>query len=182
MPQIRGVVGVAIEFRLDPVFLELFDRNCFSAMNARATLKPMLYNRGHNMGCILPWGGRGGGGGGVPYMYIRPWGEQTQAAGQIKRAACSRRDSSATRWRTTSHLFASTVSLSSNIMSKAFWMQACNASLSRSALELQQANSSSNGVAVSGAFRSLLCCARVFTASRGPLTRALRSRCSHLLA
>ena len=36
-------------------------------------------------------------------------------------------------------------------MSKAFWMQACNASLSRSALELQQANSSSNGVAVSGA-------------------------------
>jgi hypothetical protein len=66
-------------------------------------------------------------------------------------------------------------------MDKAFWMQTCNASLSRSASELQQANASSNGVAVSGAFRLLLCCARVFTASRGPLTRALRSRCSHVL-
>ena len=108
-------------------------------------------------------------------------GEQAQAAGQIKRAACPRRVSSATRWRTTSHLFASTVSLSANIMSKAFWMQACNASFSRSASELQQAGASSNGVAVSGAFRLLLCCARVFTASRGPLTRALRPRCSHLL-
>jgi hypothetical protein len=106
---------------------------------------------------------------------LRGAGEQAQAAGQIKR------DASPRIWRTTSHLFASTVSLSANIMSKDFWMQACNASLSRSASELQQANASSNGVAVSGAFRLLLCCARVFTASRGPLTRALRSRCSHLL-
>ena len=125
--------------------------------------------------------GREGGRWGRRLIPVCISGEQAQAAGQIKRAACFRRVSSATRWRTTSHLFASTVSLSSNIMSKDFWMQACNASLSRSALELQQANSSSNGVAVSGAFRSLLCCARVFMASRGPPTRVLRPRCSHLL-
>jgi hypothetical protein len=133
---------------------------------------------------ILPRGGRGGGGGGVPYVYQALGGANASCWANKARCLLPSRFICHTLAHDIASLCIvdSTVSLSSNIMSKAFWMQACNASLSRSALELQQANSSSNGVAVSGAFRSQLCCARVFTASRGPLTRALRSRCSHLLA
>ncbi len=51
-------------------------------------------------------------------------------------------------------------------MDKAFWMQACSASLSRSALELQQANASSNGVAVSCALFTPLLRARFLGVTR----------------
>ncbi len=80
-----------------------------------------------------------------------------------------------------SYLFASAADPRTDTMDKDFWMQACNASFSRSRSEMEHAVYSSFSVAVSGAFGLLICCARAFMSSRGPLTRALRSRCSHLL-